>query len=50
MQLVFDYKDKIIVVLIAASGEVYLISFTLVIGAPVGTKSANFTSVFYLTT
>ena len=43
-------KDKILVVLIAASGGVYLISFTLVIGAPVGIKSANFTLVFYLTT
>ena len=45
----FDYMDKILVVLSATSGGVS-ISFTPVIGAPVGIASASFTSVFSLTT
>ena len=45
----FDYMDKILVVLSATSGGVS-ISFTTVIGAPVGIASASFTLVFSLTT
>ena len=33
-----------------ASGGVYIISFTTVIGAPVGIASASFTLIFSLTT
>ena len=32
----FDYFDKILIVLSATSGGVFIISFTTVIGAPVG--------------
>ena len=46
----FDYIDKILIVLSATSGGVPIISFTTVIGAPVGIASASFTSVFFLTT
>ena len=46
----FDYIDKILVVLSATSGGVSIISFTSIIGAPVGIVSASFTSIFSLTT
>ena len=46
----FDYIDKILVVLSATSGGVSIISFTNVIGAPVGIASASFTLIFSLTT
>ena len=46
----FDYIDKILVVLSATSGGVSIISFTSVIGAPVGIASASFTLIFSLTT
>ena len=46
----FDYIDKILIVLSAATGGVSLISFTSVIGAPVGIASAIFTLIFSLTT
>ena len=46
----FDYIDKILIVLSATTGGVSIISFTSVIGAPVGIVSASFTLVFSLTT
>ena len=42
----FDYIDKILIVLITASGGVSIISFTIVVGAPVGIASASFTLIF----
>ena len=47
---VFDYIDKILIVLSATSSGVSIISFTSVIGAPVGIASASFTLIFSLTT
>ena len=38
----FDYIDKILIVLSATTGGVSIISFTTVIGAPVGIASASF--------
>ena len=46
----FDYIDKILIVLGAASGGVSIISFTSVVGALVGIASASFTLIFSLTT
>ena len=46
----FDYIDKILIVLSATTGGVSIISFTSVIGAPVGMASASFTLIFSLTT
>ena len=46
----FDYMDKILVVLSATTGGVSIISFTSIIGAPVGIASASFTLIFSLTT
>ena len=46
----FDYIDKILIVLSATSSGVSIISFTSVIGAPVGIASASFTLIFSLTT
>ena len=46
----FDYKDKILVALKAARGGVSIISFSSVIGAPVGIASVSFTLIFSLTT
>ena len=47
---VFDYIDQALIVLSATSGGVSIISFTSVIGAPVGIVSASFTLIFSLTT
>ena len=47
---VFDYIDKILIVLSATSGGVSIISFTSIFGAPVGIVSANFTLIFSITT
>ena len=47
---IFDYIDKILVVLSATSGGVSIISFTSAIGAPVGIASASFSLIFSLTT
>ena len=47
---VFDYIDKILIVLNAATGGVSICSFTSVVGAPVGIASASFTLIFSLTT
>ena len=46
----FDYIDKILIVLGATSGGLSIISFTSVVGAPVGIASASFTLIFSLTT
>ena len=46
----FDYIDKILIVLSATSGGVSIISFTSIVGAPVGIASASFTLIFSLTT
>ena len=45
----FDYIDKILIVLSATTGGVSIISFTSIIGAPVGIASASFTLIFSLT-
>ena len=47
---IFDYIDKILIVLSATIGEISIISFTTTIGAPVGIASASFTLIFSLTT
>ena len=47
---VFDYIDQTLIVLSAASGGVSIISFTSIVGAPVGIASASFTVIFSLTT
>ena len=46
----FDYIDKVLIALSATSGGVSIISFTSIIGAPVGIASASFTLIFSLTT
>ena len=46
----FDYIDKTLIVLSATSSEVSIISFTSIIGEPVGIVSANLTFIFSLTT
>ena len=46
----FDYIDKVLIVLSATSGGVSIISFTSIIGAPVGIASASLTLFFSLTT
>ena len=46
----FDYIDKILIVLSATTGGVSIISFTSIIGAPVGIASASFALIFSLTT
>ena len=47
---VFDYIDQTLIVLSAASGGVSILSFTSIVGAPVGIASASFTLFFSLTT
>ena len=47
---VFDYIDQALIVLSATSGGVSIISFTSIIGAPVGIASASLTLFFSLTT
>ena len=46
----FDYIDKILIVLSATSGGVSIISFTSIVGAPVGIANASLTLIFLLTT
>ena len=46
----FDYIDKILIVLSATSSGVSIISFTSIVGAPVGIASASFTLIFSLAT
>ena len=47
-----DYTciDKVLIVLSATSGGASIISFTSIIGVPVGIAGASFTLIFYLTT
>ena len=47
---IFNYIDKILIVLSATSGGVSIISFSSVIGAPGGTAIASLTLIFSLTT
>ena len=47
---VFDYIDQALIVLSATSGKVSIISFTRVVGAPVGIASASLTFFLSLTT
>ena len=47
---VFNYIDKILIVLCATSGGVSIISFSSVIGAAAGIASARFTLIFSLAT
>ena len=46
----FDYIDKVLIVLSARSGGVSIISFTSIVGAPIGIASASFALFFSLTT
>ena len=43
----FDYRDKILILLSAATVGVSIISFTSVDGTPVGIASASFTLIFF---
>ena len=47
---IFDYIDRILIFLSAKTGGVSIISFTSVVGAPVGIASASFTLIFSLAT
>ena len=47
---IFDYIDKILIVLSITTGGVSIISFTSATGAPVGIASASFTLILSLTT
>ena len=47
---IFDYIDKILIVLSVTTGRVSIISFTSVNGAPIEIASASFTLIFSLTT
>ena len=46
----FDYIDKILAVLSATTGGVYIVSHATIVGAPVGIAGAGFTIVFSLAT
>ena len=43
----FDYIDKILIVLSAASSGLSIISFTSIVGAPIGIASANLTLICF---
>ena len=43
---IFEYIDKILIVLCATSGGVSIISFTTIVGATVGIISASYTLIF----
>ena len=43
---VFEYIDQTLIVFSATSGRVSIISFTSIVGAPVGIVSASFTLFF----
>ena len=43
---IFNYIDKILIILSATSSVVSIISFTILVGVPVGIASANFTLIF----
>ena len=46
----FDYFDKTLIALSTTSGGISIISFTSVIGVPVGIASSSFNLIFSLTT
>ena len=46
----FDYIDKVLIALSVTNGGISIISFTTIVGAPVGIASASFTLIFSLTT
>ena len=46
---IFDYIDKILIVLSATNSGVSIISFTSIIGVPAGMASASFTLIFSIT-
>ena len=46
---IFDYIDKILIVLSATSSGVSIISFTSIIGVPAGIASASFALIFSIT-
>ena len=46
---IFDYMDKILIVLSTTTGGISIISVTTTIGAPVGITSASFTLIFCIT-
>ena len=46
---IFDYMDKILIVLSATSSGVSIISFTSIIGVPAGIASASFALIFSIT-
>ena len=46
---IFDYMDKILIVLSATSSGVSIISFTSIIGVSAGIASASFTLIFSVT-
>ena len=45
---IFDYIDKILIILSATTGGISIISFTTTIGAPIGIACASFTLIFSL--
>ena len=47
---IFDYIDKILIILSATTSGISIISFTSVIGTSVGIVSASFTLMFSLST
>ena len=50
MFAVFDYIDKVLIVLSAKTSGISITSFTSIVGSPVGIASASFTLIFSLTT
>ena len=47
---IFDYIDKVLIILSATTEGISIISYRTAIGAPVGTASASVTLNFSLTT
>ena len=47
---IFDYTDKILIILTAGTGVVLIISFTSTIGVPAGIASASLTLIFLIIT
>ena len=50
MFAVFDYIDKVLIVLSAKTSGISITSFTSIVGSPVGIASASFTLILILTT
>ena len=47
---IFDYRDKILIILSVTSSRISIISFASAIGVPAGIASACFTLIFSVTT